>query len=320
MLGGQLLGRITAVAGESGFTPYFRLPVSLNYQNHQSPAAVLDVVNTITAVYFTFSRNGSPAQQGPGSYFGPAYLNCIGAFGTITVGGPGPSWAFLIPADHGLLHRIEAERRGRDVILRLEITVAAVVRPAPNNEPPIPSGVAVGQVHGAEMQGNPFCSYEISKSKWLELLKAVGYGEFYMAEIPLPQIKKVKALDASLQHIQRAWEHFLNGNDREALAACHDALEKLAKESLGAQSKPDQNAFAKILAGTGPPEKVQKVALLLRQCADLLHLGRHEHKPSVELDHRDAELGILLTHACVAYLSRTPAMNKQSRQSRSPTE
>lgn len=64
MLGGQLLGRITAVAGERGFTPYFRLPVSLNYQNHQTPAAVLDVVSVIAAAYFTFSRNGSPVQHG----------------------------------------------------------------------------------------------------------------------------------------------------------------------------------------------------------------------------------------------------------------
>src|SRR5258707_11594401 len=319
MLGGQLLGRIAAVAGESGFTPYFRLPLSLTYQNPQSPATVLDVVNVIATAYFTFSKNGYPVQQGTGSYFGPAHFPGPGSLGTITASN-GPSWSFLIQADHSLLHRIEEERKGRDVVLRLEITVAAFVRPAPNNEPPIPAGIAVGQVHGADMPGNAFCSYEISKSKWLELLKAVGYGEFYMAEIPLPQIKKVKALDASLQHIQRAWEHFLNGNDREALAACHDALEKLAKETLGAQSKPDQNAFTKILAGVGPPEKVQKVALVLRQCADLLHLGRHEHKPPVELDHRDAELGILLTHACIGYLSRTPAMNKQPRQSGSLKE
>jgi hypothetical protein len=156
-----------------------------------------------------------------GSYFGPAHFHYTGSLGTITVGGPGPSWAFLIHSDHGLLHRIEEERRGRDVILRLDITVAAVVRPTPNNQPPILSGVAVGQVSGAESPGNSFCSYEISKSKWLELLKAVGYGEFYMAEIPLPPIKKVKALDASLQHIQRAWEHFLNGSDREALEHFH---------------------------------------------------------------------------------------------------
>jgi len=117
MLGGQLLGRIAAVAGESGVTPYFRLRLSLTYENPQPPTTVLDVVNVIAAAYFTFSKNGYPVQQGTGSYFGPARFHGTGSLGTITAGGPGPSWAFLIQADHGLLHRIEEERRGRDVIL-----------------------------------------------------------------------------------------------------------------------------------------------------------------------------------------------------------
>jgi hypothetical protein len=47
----------------------------------------------------------------------------------------------------------------------------------------------------------------------------------------------------------------------------------------------------------------QAVVALFSSLADpaRLHFGRHEDKPPVELDHRDAELGIMLTHACIAY-------------------
>jgi hypothetical protein len=205
----------------------------------------------------------------------------------------------MLPVNHSVLHQVEQERKGRDVVLSLVISVYAIPRDLQDRSP----GITAIKLHDAAMPGNNHCVVKISKSEWLELLKAVGYGEYYLAEIPLPRIKKVKALDASLQHIQRAWEHFLNGSDRETLAACHDALEKLTKESVN--GKPDQNAFSKILSGVGPPEKTQKIAQVLSQCASLLHLGRHEHKPAVELDHRDAELALLLTHACIAYLSKT---------------
>jgi hypothetical protein len=228
-------------------------------------------------------------------------------------GGSGTAWAFFVDADHRLLARIEQERKGRDVVLSLLITVGAIPRPVAGQS----NQIVFVNLRDATLPGNTYCTIEISKSKWLELLRAVGYGEFHLAEIPLPRIRKVKALDASLQHIQRAWEHFLNGSDRETLAACHDALEKLAKESANPNSKPDQNAFSKILSGVGPPEKIQKIALLLSQCANVMHLGRHEHEPHVDIDHRDAELAILLTHACVAYLSK---MDKQGSRAASLRE
>ena len=198
------------------------------------------------------------------------------------------------------------------MIFQLTVNVCAIPREVANV--PKPSGITAIKLHQAGSPGDAHCSIEIPKSRWLELLKAVGYGQYHMAEIPLPRIRKVKALDASLQHIQRAWEHFLNGSDRETFAACHDALEKLAKESVNANSKPDQNAFSQIISGIGSPEKVQKVAQVLSQCASLLHLGRHEHKPPVELDHRDAELGILLTHACIAYLSKADLIKRTSKK------
>jgi hypothetical protein len=294
---GTLLGRIGSVRGESGFVPHFRLPVSLSYQGSVTEA--LDIVNVKAAAYIFYAKSGVHSQTG--NYLGHCHFDPYGSLGSLFPGNPSAAWAFLLPANHGVLHQIEQERKGRDVVLSFVISVYAIPRDLQDRS----SGITAIKLHDAAMPGNAHCMVEISKSKWLELLKNVGYGEYHLAEIPLPRIKKVKALNASLQNVQRAWEHFLNGNDRETLAACHDALEKLAKDSVNPNSKPDQNAFSKILSGVGPPEKTQKIAQVLSQCTSLLHLGRHEHKPAVELDHRDAELAILLTHACIAYLSKT---------------
>jgi hypothetical protein len=120
------------------------------------------------------------------------------------------------------------------------ISVCAI--PREQQDQPKPSGITAIKVHDASTPGNAHCPIEIPKSKWLELLKAVGYGEFHLAEIPLPRIRKVKALDVSLQHIQRAWEHFLNGSDRETLAACHDAFEKLAGVYCESSSRSPSSA------------------------------------------------------------------------------
>ncbi len=289
-------GRIVTVSGSSGPRPHLRLRVTISERNAPSPPPVHDVVNVTARCLLAYSRKGLPEHSN--AFIGFAGLER--SLGTVA-GNSGPSWDFIVDADHSLLHRVEAERKGRDVVMRLEIDAVAVTRKSGSD--PTPIAVVSGQVSD---EGRPnSCAIEIPKSRWLEILKEVGYGEFHMAEIPLPSIRKGKALDASLQHLQRAWEHFLNGSDREAMAACYDALEWIAKHLGNANSKPDQNVFSNILKGLGHIEKVTSVARVLSQCASLSHLGRHEHKPSVELEHRDAELAILLTHACIAYLSRT---------------
>ena len=55
-----------------------------------------------------------------------------------------------------------------------------------------------------------------------------------------------------------------------------------------------------LLVASGPRQAVVALFSSLAHSARV-HFGRHEHKPPVELDHRDAELGIMLTHACIAY-------------------
>jgi hypothetical protein len=296
---GTLLARIASLRGERGFMPYLRVPLTLSYQSAMTE--VLDVVNVSATAFLLYAKEGR-TENTAGSYLGPCHLDPYSTLGTLSPGAPAVAWTLLFPVEHRILHLVEQERKGRDVVLSFVISLSAIPREQPGGQKP--TGITAVKLRDANMPGNDHCVIEISKSKWLELLKAVGYGEYLVAEIPLPRINKRKALEKSLQHLQRAWEHFLNGSDRETLAACHDVFEKLAKGSVNPNSKPDQNAFSQILTGVGSPEKVQKLAQVVHHCTSLMHLGRHEHAPSVELDHRDAEFAILLTHACVAYLSK----------------
>jgi hypothetical protein len=295
---GTLLARIASIHGEPGFMPYLRLPLTLSYQG--AVTEILDVVSVNATAFLLYAKEGR-LENNAGHYLGPCHLDPYSSLGTLS-NVPAVAWTLLFPVEHRILHLVEQERKGKDVVLSFLISVCAIPREQPNGQKPV--GLIAIKLRDANMPGNDRCVIEISKSKWLELLKTLGYGEYHLAEIPLPRIKKQKALDASLQHLQRAWEHFLNGSDKETLAACHDVLEKLVMGSVNPRSKPDQNTFSQILSGVGTSEKVQKLAQVMHHCTSLMHLGRHEHTPSVELDHRDAELAILLTHACVAYLSK----------------
>jgi hypothetical protein len=302
MLNNQLFGTIDSVTGSPGIRPYLRIRTDVTYKNSPVPPPVIDVINVSGTASLYFARDGrltNDASIHLGALIIPTQ------YGTLVGNGNSTVLDCILELEHPLLHAIEQLRKHKDVILRLDIGIVAAERASGSDL--TPKRMCFGQI---TRPGYQYCHYEIPKSKWLEILKDLGYGEFHLAEIPLPQIKKVKALDACLRHVQRAWEHFLDGSDREAMAACHDAFEWIAKHYVNPNSKPDQNAFTNILSGTAHPEKVKAISQVLARCADLTQLGRHEHKPSVELEHRDAEFAILLTHASVAYFSRTSAVGR----------
>jgi hypothetical protein len=308
MLDGQLFGRVTTVIGSSGLRPHLRVSVIATYTNASASRElpiIVDVLDVSARAYLGWARKGQQVDVGNGAYVGYAQLE--GPRGVFISSGSGQTWTFILDTDHPLLRRVEDDRKGRDIMLRLAIDVIGISR-QPNSQ--VPAKVAVGQLYDATTNSMN-CTHDIPKSRWLEVLKELGYGEFYMAEIPLPEIRKGKGLDPSIQHLQRAWEHFSNGNDRETLAACYAAFEQLVKQEIAPKSVPDQNAFASLLSGTAHAEKVRRVAQALNHCGAFLHIGRHEQQPPIEVNHRDAEFGLLLTHASLAYVSRSTAFQQR---------
>jgi hypothetical protein len=290
MFDGKVVGRVETLSVIKGIKP--QLAIALQFGNESSVS--FDIVNLVVQV----SVAASTADRLPGSprfYVGrafPQYWNL-----TLPARGEGGFRVFL-DLDGHLLQDIQEVRRGRDLFLLVDAHLVGIER--------APDGTAkrVGSdwVYDEKSLSNGFFSFEIARSKWLDLLKELGYGEYYLAEMPLPRVRRARVLEQSLTHLQRAWEHLLEGRDRETLAACYDALELLAKKSQSAM--PDKNAFRRLLSGGVEEEKVKRLSEAFHWCAQFLHLGRHEHEPRVEIEHKDGELALLLTHACLAYVSK----------------
>lgn len=283
----EVYGRITNISARTGIVP--RLVISAVAQSKSSEP--FDIVNLIAKVNLAFREGTNALSQE--WYVGPAYperwISTMCPTNEVF-------WTFIADLNPRLIQQIEATRCGRDVYVRLSLEVCGIER-GPNDF--TPKQVVFG---GITQPGYQCLHFEVPRSKWLDTLEEMGYSKDYAVDIPLPRLPKTSVISPVLPRLQRAWEHFENGKDRETLAACWEAMEVLAKKQGGRQ--PGQNEFAQMLRGIGHQEKARRIADALRYWTDLLHLGRHEQTPSVEVDHRDAEFALIVTHACFAYLAK----------------
>lgn len=102
-----------------------------------------------------------------------------------------------------------------------------------------------------------YCPFKIAQSDWIKILGELGYGEYFLIEVPLRDIRGRKQMEKALLHLNEAWVHYMNGNDRETLASCYTAFEFLAKQAKA--KNPDQNAFERLLGGIGNHDMKEKL-------------------------------------------------------------
>jgi hypothetical protein len=285
MFGGQMSGRIERVFGRGGIRPQL-LVRQVGRLQGGSHFHWLDLSAIVRVALPGAHKNPENIV-----YLGRAFPE--GCQSTVTKD-QDFSWDFTLDLDQKLVSDVEEHRRGNSIFLILETQVVGVEFKQDGTMGRVESDV-IKSING------PACYYLVEKSRWLEILGELRYGDFYSADIALPRIHDHKVMERSLSRLQNAWAHFHDGRDREALAACYDALEALAK-SLG-YGKPDQNAYAGILSGIAS-EKQESLKLTFDYITKFMHLGRHEQKVPVEIDHRDAELAVVLVQASLSYLSR----------------
>jgi hypothetical protein len=276
-------------------------------------SATFEIVNVMSDVgVATPSEHRYPNHRG--AYIGHTFP--LGSYPNIAAGGESRI-DLSVELDQRATEGIEELRRHGDIFITVTCVLVAVEREAGDY---MVKRIASDWVADEQISSNMFCAYEVPKSRWVQLLKEMGYGDYYLAQIPMPRIRQSRAFKRPLLHLQHAWECFQDGKDRETLAACHDALELLSKE-LGYE-KPDQNAYAVMLQVEGEAEKVAKLRMAFDSCTKFLHLGRHEHECPVRLEHKDAELALLLTHACLGYLSKSDLVprGRNTKSASSPTK
>jgi hypothetical protein len=154
---------------------------------------------------------------------------------------------------------------------------------------------------GGYSEGN--CPFKVPQSEWIRVLGELGYGDYFLMEIPLKGVPQRRGMQKALEHLKAAWEHFEQGSDDETLGSCYKAFEYLAKKYKCAH--PDQNAFEKIL-GMIPEEGKRKcLKMVMHDLCQFLTLGRHEPgTETVMLDEREAEYALILSQATLGYLAK----------------
>jgi hypothetical protein len=211
------------------------------------------------------------------------------------------SWQIGIPLTPYQLQKIEEMRKGNDLLLQVQFRCSAGKR-VTSPPPPMIADI-VQPIMGVPGYSDGYCPFKVAQSDWVKILGELGYGDYFLMEIPLKGVPEKRRMQKALEHLKAAWEHFEQGNDDETLGSCYKAFEYLAKKKKC--KDPDQNAFEKILENIPEVEKRRRLKLLMHDLCKFLSLGRHE--PGTEkviLDERESEYAIILSQATLGYLAK----------------
>ncbi len=210
------------------------------------------------------------------------------------------SWQIGIPLSPYQLQKIEEMRNGKDLFLRVQFFCTAGRRAV--TPPPMITDIVRASI-GVSSYSDSYCPFKVAQSDWVKTLKDLGYGDYFLMEIPLKGVPEKRGMQKALEHLKTAWEHFEQGNDDETLGSCYKAFEYLAKKSKF--KHPDQNAFEKILGTIPEVEKRRRLKVLMHDLCQFLTLGRHEPgTEAVMLDGRESEYGLILSQATLSYLAK----------------
>src|SRR5712692_5239123 len=75
-----------------------------------------------------------------------------------------------------------------------------------------------------------YCPFKVAQSDWVKILKELGYGDYFLIEVPLRGVPTRLGMTKALVHLGNAWGHFNEARDEETLVSCYKAFEFLAKQ------------------------------------------------------------------------------------------
>jgi len=281
---------LTSVRGERQGIPKLTLNLAVEGQTDVQ-LAIISVTAEIWAAPQMFDDDMSK------SYFiGMGFLESNG--GQLSRNSKA-SWQIGIPLTPYQLQKIEEMRNGKDLFLRVQFFCTAgwrVVAPSPMVTDIVRCTV------GVSCYSSGYCPFEIAQSKWVKILKELGYGDYVLCEIPLRGVPTRVGMKKALAHLEDAWEHFDEGRDVETLVSCYKAFEFLAKQEK--LDDPNQQAFERLLERIGEEEKRKRLSLAMTYICKFLALARHEEgQEGVHIDRRDSQYALILAQASLAYLA-----------------
>lgn len=252
----SLKGHITHIRGRSVGLP--ELTMGMQVKNNFDTAFTF--LSADAKVYATVGPNF--AIDGSAHFLGPATVEIMQS--QVGKGGEA-SWTIdLSVAHHRLLQKIEQLRRGRDLVLLVRVrTVMTPTDPADRAR----HGQFMSITVDSDSYATTYCVHRIPKSDWLSVLRELGYGDYYMIDVPLRSVPQRADLKKALSHLDDAWDHFNQGSDAEVLGSCYKSFERIALDSGAAQ--PDQNGWEKVLRGVDT-KKREKLRHLLHNVSGFM--------------------------------------------------
>ncbi len=211
-------------------------------------------------------------------------------------GGGAPMIAVVeVPLGHDALAMVEARRTGD-----LEFAVSGELLVAPVVE----SGEGrLGVPEQARLEvrcGGWSREGRLPRSRWLELLGALGWDETLLIELPFSERPQLHPM--ALRRWQEGVEHFRAGDWDATLAACRRALEMLALEHT---PEGERVRMTRIRHHFDESARGEILDRLVMQLSAFCHLGRHERPAAsgVRVTRADALLALTTAGSILRYLN-----------------
>jgi len=302
----DMIASLESVHGERSGVPRLRMNVHVK-SNLDRMITCADVVAEVRAGATIHSQN-------TGSAYFLGYAMLESAPGQFHGAGAEGRWDFCLPLLPYHLRQIEEARGKGDLYLFVYFRCHAFEMDTSSAPQPVRF---VSPSVGGSTTSSSYVPFKIAWSDWLTTLKALGYREYCLIEVPVGVLQK-RALTKALTHMEAARDHFDEGKDEECLVSCYKAFEFLAKQKQVKQ--PDQNAFERLLDGVPDANKRRALKQLMDYLCRFLNVARHEPgQEKVHVDRRDSEYGLILSQATLAYLAKTMA-RRNSKEDEAATE
>lgn len=169
---------------------------------------------------------------------------------------------FLTPHQ---LDALETRRNGSGFDLKIQLWSSFVFSPKSPNQyrPQYPAH-------------SEFKSYHVEQSQWLRVLNEMGHSSTVVFELPMPSASNAQLLVSVRTHLESAQKLLTEGNFRESVGKCRDALEVL-RDLAGdpKSSKFPVPQSGDLMEGNKTKTKEERAMLLRAAALTFAHPAHH---------------------------------------------
>jgi len=147
--------------------------------------------------------------------------------------------------------------------------------------------------------------HNINQGTWVEILAQLGYARYMLLEIPIQDMNTHPELAEAAEHLSSAQKAMMNGNFKETLSTCRQALEEI-HNAMG--DKPlKAKGWKELLDNTQVLPKEDRVRLIRRALWILTSAAHHSDDTTAKFEwtREDAKSTIIILATMLQWLFPT---------------